>query len=146
MHRADLSRIPSTTCATIYYLARDRRLQAKLQAELDEALACVDSDIAPYDAVKDLPFLDAVIHETQRLYSTVGAGLPREVPVGGATVLGHHFKAGTTLSVPLYRLHRDEAIWGPDATVYRPERWIEASAERKKVMMEAFAPFSIGPR
>ena len=87
-----------------------------------------------------------MIHEGQRLHSTVGAGLPREVPAGGATILGHQFKAGTTLSVPIYRLHRDESIWGPYAAEFRPERWIEASPERKKLMMDAFAPFSIGPR
>ncbi|EPS94565.1 hypothetical protein FOMPIDRAFT_1054988 [Fomitopsis schrenkii] len=138
--------IANTTCGTTYFLARDRRVQAKLQAELDAALSSVDSEVAPYDVVKDLPYLDAVIHEGQRLYSTVGAGLPREVPPGGATILGHHFKAGTTLSVPLYTLHRDESVWGPDAAEYRPERWIEASSEKKRAMMDAFAPFSIGPR
>ncbi|EPS95052.1 hypothetical protein FOMPIDRAFT_1133122 [Fomitopsis schrenkii] len=138
--------IANTTCGTTYYLARDKRVQAKLQAELDDAFASVDSVVAPYDAVKDLPYLDAVIHEGQRLHSTVGAGLPREVPAGGATILGHHFKEGTTLSVPIYRLHRDESIWGPDAAEFRPERWIEASPERKKLMMDAFAPFSVGPR
>ncbi|KAI0708217.1 cytochrome P450 [Fomitopsis betulina] len=138
--------IANTTCGTTYYLARDKRVQAKLQAELDAALASVDSEVAPYDVVKDLPYLGAVIHEGQRLHSTVGAGLPREVPVGGATVLGHYFKEGTTLSVPIYRLHRDESIWGPDAAEFRPERWTEASPEHMKSMMEAFAPFSVGPR
>ena len=113
---------------------------------MDTALASVDSNVAPYEAVKDLPYLEAVINEGQRMHSTIGAGLPREVPAGGATILGHHFKEGTTLSVPIYRLHRDESIWGPDAAEFRPERWLEASPERKKMMMDAFAPFSIGPR
>jgi len=138
--------IANTTCGTTYYLARDRRVQAKLQAELDAALASVDSEVAPYDAVKDLPYLDAVIFEGQRLHATVGAGLPREVPAGGATILGHHFKEGTWVSVPVYHLHRDEAIWGPDASEFRPERWTEASPEQRKQMMDAFAPFSVGPR
>ncbi|KAH9839883.1 cytochrome P450 [Rhodofomes roseus] len=138
--------IANTTCATTYYLARDQRVQAKLQAELDAALASVDSEVAPYDVVKDLPYLDAVIHEGQRLHATIGAGLPREVPAGGATILGHHLKEGTWVSVPIYHLHRAESIWGPDASEFRPERWIEASPGRKKQMMEAFVPFSIGPR
>lgn len=136
----------STTCATTYFLARDHRVQAKLQAELDATLSSVNSEVAPYDIVKDLPYLNAVIYEGQRLHSTVGAGLPREVPPSGATILGHHFEGGTTVSVPLYTLHRDESVWGADAAEYRPERWIEASTEEKKVMMDAFAPYSIGPR
>ncbi|KAH9924737.1 cytochrome P450 [Fomitopsis serialis] len=138
--------IANTTCGTMYYLARDQRVQATLQAELDAALASLDSEVAPYDAVKDLPYLDAVIFEGQRLYATIGAGLPREVPAGGATILGHHFKKGTWVSVPLYHLHRDESVWGPDAAEFRPERWTEASPEHRKQMMDAFAPFSIGPR
>lgn len=121
-------------------------MQAKLQEELDAALADVDSDVVPYDIVKDLPYLEAVISEGQRLHSTIGAGLPRVVPAGGATVLGHRFEEGTCLSVPIYHLHRDESIWGPDAPEFRPERWIEASPERKKEMTDAFAPFSVGPR
>ncbi|KZT65615.1 cytochrome P450 [Daedalea quercina L-15889] len=138
--------IANTTGGTMYYLSRDPRVQAKLQMELDAALASVDSEVAPYEVVKDLSYLDAVINEGQRLHSTVGAGLPREVPAGGATILGHHFKEGTWVSVPLYHLHRDESIWGSDAAEFRPERWTEASPERKKQMMDAFAPFSVGPR
>lgn len=110
------------------------------------ALASVDSDVAPYESVKDLPYLDAVINEGNRLHSTVGAGLPRVVGAGGADILGRHFEEGTVVSVPGYHVHRDEAIWGPDAATFRPERWIEATGERKKRMMEAFVPFSVGPR
>ena len=138
--------VRSTTCATTYHIARNPRVQAKLQAELDTALASVDSIVAPYEAVKDLPYLEAVINEGQRLHSTIGAGLPRVVPPGGADILGRHFNEGTVVSVPSHHIHRDEAIWGPDAAVFRPERWIEATGERKKQMLEAFIPFSVGPR
>ncbi|PCH44271.1 cytochrome P450 monooxygenase [Wolfiporia cocos MD-104 SS10] len=136
----------NTSCATTYYLARDQRVQAKLQAELDEALKSIDSAVAPYDAVKNLPYLDAVINEGLRLHATIGAGLPRVVPEGGLTVLGHTFKEGTWVSVPVYHLHRDESIWGENASEFYPERWIEASGDRKKAMLDAFAPFSMGPR
>ncbi|PCH44288.1 cytochrome P450 monooxygenase pc-bph [Wolfiporia cocos MD-104 SS10] len=138
--------VANTSCATTYYLARDQRVQAKLQAELDEALKSVDSVAAPYDAIKHLPYLDAVVNEGLRLHATIGAGLPRVVPEGGLTMLGHTFKEGTWVSVPVYHLHRDESIWGENASEFYPERWIEASGERKKAMLDAFAPFSVGPR
>jgi cytochrome P450 len=32
---------------------------------------------------------------------------------------------GTTLAIPLNVLHTDPEVWGPDADVFRPERWIE---------------------
>nr|F1SY83.1 RecName: Full=Cytochrome P450 monooxygenase 89 [Postia placenta Mad-698-R]BAK09427.1 cytochrome P450 [Postia placenta] len=136
----------NTSCATAYYIARDLQIQAKLQAELDVALDGVESDVAPYDAVKDLPYLDAVINEGLRLHSTIGAGLPRVVPSGGMTVLGQHLKEGTVVSSPIYTLHRNEAVWGKNACEFYPERWLEASADAKKEMMQSFAPFSMGPR
>ncbi|KZT10043.1 cytochrome P450 [Laetiporus sulphureus 93-53] len=136
----------NTTCAITHFLARDQYRQAKLQAELDSAFASIDGDIAPYDVVKRLPYLDAVIDEGLRLHSTVGAGLPRIVPPGGMTVLGQTFKEGTWISVPIYTVHRSEAVWGENAHQFCPERWIEPDSARKKQMMDAFAPFSIGPR
>ncbi|CCM04277.1 uncharacterized protein FIBRA_06448 [Fibroporia radiculosa] len=138
--------IANTSCATVFYLGRHLDVQAKLQAELDDALACVDSEVAPYEAVKDLPYLDAVINEVLRLHSTVGAGLPRIVPEGGLNVLGQTLKEGTWVSVPLFSVHRSVEIWGENAGEFVPERWIDMGAEPKAEMMRAFAPFSIGPR
>ncbi|CCM04276.1 uncharacterized protein FIBRA_06447 [Fibroporia radiculosa] len=138
--------VANTSCATVFYLGRHLDVQAKLQAELDDALACVDSDVAPYEAIKDLPYLDAVINEVLRLHSTVGAGLPRVVPEGGLNVLGQTLKEGTWVSVPVYNLHRSTKIWGEDAGEFVPERWINVEAEAKAEMTRAFAPFSIGPR
>ena len=130
----------------MFYLARHLDAQVKLQAELDDALAGIDSDVAPYEVVKDLPYLDAVINEVLRLHSTIGAGLPRVVPKGGLNVLGQTFKEGTWVSVPLYNMHRNTEAWGENADEFIPERWINVGAEAKAEMMRAFAPFSIGPR
>lgn len=116
-------------------------MQNKLQAELDAAVT--DAEIADYEKVKHLTYLDAVINESLRLYSTLGGGLPRVVPDGGLTILGQTFDAGTILSVPTYTTHRDTSVWGADVEEFRPERWLEGDV---KEMQKAFAPFSIGPR
>lgn len=136
----------SASCAITYYIARDPWIQAKLQAELDAALDGTGSEIAPYGAVKVLPYLEAVVNEGLRLHSGVGAGLPRVVPAGGMTILGHHLMEGTVVSSPIYTLHRSKAVWGANADEFYPERWIDASADTKKEMMSSFAPFSIGLR
>jgi len=74
----------------------------KLVEELDSKLDTLDStdEIASYDKVKDLPYLNAIILETLRYRPTSSFGLPRLVPKGGATVCGEFFKEGTVLSVP----------------------------------------------
>ncbi|CCM03253.1 uncharacterized protein FIBRA_05379 [Fibroporia radiculosa] len=129
-----------------YFLSRHLDVQVKLQAELDEALSCVHSDVAPYESIKNLPYLNAVINEMLRLHTPVGAGLPRIVPKGGLDVLGHVFEEGVWLSVPVYNLHRSTEIWGRNADEFIPERWIDVDAKAKARMMQSFAPFSIGPR
>ncbi len=79
----------SSLCAITYYLATHPEAQRKLHAELDEALGpCVcpnvdlkasvnelKADVAPYDAVKALPYLEACIQEGLRIHSTLWVGL-----------------------------------------------------------------------
>ncbi|KAJ7211186.1 cytochrome P450 monooxygenase [Mycena pura] len=134
----------NSTCATIYYLAANPSVQAKLQAELDEQLGTEDERVATGDQMKRLPFLDACINEALRLHSTSALGLPRIVPEDGLSVDGNAFPPGTVLSVPSFTIHRDPNVWGPDVEVYRPERWLEE--DRKELMAKTFNPFSVGPR
>jgi benzoate 4-monooxygenase len=74
----------------------------ELVNELDAKLPSFDSpdEIAKFDQVKDLPYLNAVIWEVLRYRPTSAMGLPRLVPAGGATICGEFFKEGTVLSVP----------------------------------------------
>ncbi|KAH9937980.1 cytochrome P450 monooxygenase pc-bph [Amylocystis lapponica] len=134
--------ISMSASAIVYYVSRDRRVQDKLQAELDAAVGA-EADVAVYDRIKHLPYLEAVVNEGLRLHSAVSGGLPRVIPKGVLTILGHTFKEGTVLSVPAYSVHRDPDVWGADAEEFRPERWLERDA---KELLKAFMPFSVGPR
>ncbi|KAI5780455.1 cytochrome P450 [Geopyxis carbonaria] len=131
----------NTLCALLFHVLRTPGVQQTLQAELDAALPA-DCTVPTFSAVRDLPYLKAVISETLRIHSTSSLGLPRVVPAGGATVCGHFFEAGTVLSVPAYSLHHSAQIWG-DPAAFKPERWIEPQTELQKA---SFVPFSVGPR
>ncbi|KAK2461176.1 hypothetical protein APHAL10511_006703 [Amanita phalloides] len=133
----------NSTCAIIYHLASNPRVQEKLQAELDEQLGTEDELVATADQVKRLPYLDACINEALRIHSTSALGLPRLVPKGGITVMGQNFVEGTVLSVPSYTIHRDVGVWGEDVEVYRPERWF---GRDQNAIQKTFNPFSVGPR
>jgi len=134
----------NSSCAITYYLARNPRVQAKLQEELDEELGHDDDPIANSEQIKRLPYLEVVINEALRMHSTSAIGLPRIVPEGGLHVCGKFFPAGTVLSVPSYTIHRDKDIWGDDAEdVFRPERFFE---QDQGDIQKTFNPFSYGPR
>ncbi len=137
MHK--LNHLRSSTCAIIYYLAHTPTVQEKLHKELDKHL---DSGVATAERVKNLAYLQAVINEGLRLHSTVGIGLPRVAPEGGMTILGNYFPGGTVISVPIYTIHRDPAVFGEDIEEFRPERFESDNAGVSK----AFSPFSVGPR
>ncbi|KAK0384854.1 hypothetical protein NLU13_7332 [Sarocladium strictum] len=131
-----------TLGATMIHLARAPHALRKLQAELDSA---VPNNVAipSFDMIRNLPYLNAVINETQRHHSTIGIGLPREIPPDspGIHFQGHYFPTGTVLSVPGFTVHHLEEIWGPDAMEYKPERWQSLTPRQRA----AFFPFSHGP-
>lgn len=133
----------NSSCALLYHVARTPGVIEKLQAELDAAIPD-HVDVATFEMVKDLPYLQAVINEALRYHSTSGIGLPRQIPWDsqGIHLNGHYFPPGTVLSVPTYSIHHSTEIWGPDADEFRPERW-ESLTPRQK---NAFIPFSHGPR
>ncbi|KAF8893218.1 cytochrome P450 monooxygenase pc-bph [Gymnopilus junonius] len=133
----------NSTCAILYYLARNRQAQDKLHKELDEQLGAEDELVATDQQIKLLPYLNACIDEGLRLHSTSALGLPRVVPEGGLTIMDEYFPAGTVLSVPSFSIHRDKAIWGENIEDFRPERWFERD---QADIQRTFNPFSVGPR
>ncbi|KAF2187730.1 cytochrome P450 [Zopfia rhizophila CBS 207.26] len=132
----------NTSCALLFHCLQHPEVITKLQKELDQAIPDIDM-VPTFAAVKDLPYLDAVIKEAMRIHSTSSLGLPRIIPPGpGITLNGHHFPQGVVLSVPSYTIHHSTKVWGPDVDVFRPERWEKITEEQKA----AFIPFSYGPR
>ncbi|CAE6439340.1 unnamed protein product [Rhizoctonia solani] len=148
----------NTLSSLCYHLAIHPEMQQALQSELDQhmpftskdedyeqsGLVAPSNDIVPeYEKIKNLPYLNACIKEALRIHSTIGTGLPRVIPPGRTlTVAGQTFKAGSVISVPSYTTNRS-SVWGPDASEFRPERWLDENAG---LLNKYFVPFSLGPR
>ena len=99
--------------------------------------------IVATDAKVDLPYLDAVIKETLRLYAPLPASEPRKRPVD-TMIDGHQIPANTIVSMSPYALHRNPEIFR-HPLVFNPERWL---GEPKDIveMEKWFWPFSSGGR
>jgi cytochrome P450 len=80
-----------TTGNTLTYLfwelSHHPEWQQKLREELSLALKDYDNDF-PYDAVSDLPILEAVVQETLRFRPASPSGLERLAPEGGCVIDG----------------------------------------------------------
>ncbi|KAH7268656.1 cytochrome P450 [Fusarium solani] len=125
----------------MYNLLRHPKALQRLRDELKETLD-VDSPVASYGQVKNLPYLRACLDESLRLLPPVSFGLNRKTSLGGLTIDGQWIDEGTTVGVPAYTAHRNPELF-PDPERYYPERWLE---EMNKDAMTSFIPFSAGAR
>lgn len=130
----------TTLTGLMYYLSQNPHCLKRLQDEVRSAFAKKEDITA--DATTRLPYLNAVINETLRIYPPVPFGLKRESP--GAFVGKYYVPAGTVVSTDPWITTRDAALWR-DGDAFHPERWLDEGFGVDDVR-DAFNPFSLGPR
>lgn len=121
-----------------HLLGESPQVQARLLDELARTLG--DRDPAVTD-LPSLPFLDAVVRETLRLYPPAPS-IGRLAAVD-LDLAGHRLRKGTTVVVSPWVTHRDPRFF-EDPLVFRPERWLDGLAGRLPRL--AYFPFGAGPR
>lgn len=127
-----------------WYLLHYPEVMKKVKAELrdNSEVASGNADILPYAGLEArLPYLSAVIEECFRINPANQSPSPRITPPEGdpryPTIIdGTVIPPGMVVSANIYSIHRKEALWGPDAAEFRPERWFdEATKEKARFMM-----------
>ncbi|KAK8198485.1 hypothetical protein M8818_006350 [Zalaria obscura] len=99
------------------------------------------------DAVSQLEYPLAVIHEALRFMPPVAAGFVRKVPKGGETVSGRFIPSEngeTSISVTQLATYKSSRNF-KDPDKFAPERWL-GDERYKDDNRAAFQPFSYGPR
>jgi len=136
-----------TTAVTLswafYELARNPLIEARVLAEV-RGLAYSNSQEL-YTELKALKFTEAVVRETIRLHSPI----PLDAKVAVADDVlpdGTFVGAGWTVTYSPYCMARDSSLWGPDAEVWRPQRWLEGSLAAAEPSPFVMTSFQGGPR
>jgi len=120
----------------LYLCAFDPDVQAQARAEAQAALGDRAATVADLAA---LPLTRRIVDEALRLYPPA-AFLSRTARAAD-TLLGREVRAGDTVVLPIYALHRHHALWrDPDA--FDPSRF----ADPKAIDRFAYLPFGDGPR
>lgn len=121
-----------------------QNVQQRLAAEVDTLRDKADNrSISPADLCDRLPFLDAVVKETLRLYAPIPASQPR-TSTHDTTIDGYAIPAGTLVSCQAYSLHRNPAVFS-DPYLFNPARWLGEEVAVTE-MKRWWWPFSSGAR
>ncbi|XP_030591206.1 cytochrome P450 2K1-like [Archocentrus centrarchus] len=123
----------------LLYMAKYLHIQDQVLAELDRV---VGSRQVRLEDRKNLPYTDAVIHESQRLGNIVPIAIPHRT-TRDVTFQGYFIKEGTTVFPLLTSVLYDESEW-EDPLTFNPSHFLDD--EGQFIRRDAFMPFSAGRR
>jgi cytochrome P450 len=145
----------TTINAALYFSLKHPRVWERLRAEIPAHDHMSGTPVVPYKSAKEFPYLDAVVREAMRYHPAVAMLLERYVPEGGLTLPdGRYVPAGCIVGMNPYVVGRNRSVWGEDADVFRPERWIrdetreteDVFQQRLRLMNDADLTFGGGSR
>ncbi|OQV06220.1 hypothetical protein CLAIMM_10824 isoform 1 [Cladophialophora immunda] len=144
--------VAAIVTAVVYFLGQQPSIAANLHAELQSS----GLQMPPlWVEVQKLTYLDAVIHETFRCFPLGAALSRREIPPGREFILddGRRVPAGTAVAILGGATHFNKDVYGADAQLFRPERWLmeptespDAYAKRLRWMSRADLTWGAGDR
>lgn len=111
-------------------------IYVRLRAEVDSFLASsrISSPVIRNSQAKEMPYLQACIKEGLRIWPPLTGLSNKVVPPDGDTFNGMFLPGGTEIAYSAWGVHHDKRVYGEDADVYRPERWLETEGEALRAM------------
>jgi cytochrome P450 len=136
-----------TMTGILYFLMKNPRTLVHLQKEIGDAVAVGKLSFpCRFQDVNRLPYLDAVIKETQwinLMITILLSVLSRQGYCHHRQIHpSRHRRVGCYNTV----LHRNRSIYGEDVDEFRPERWFTSDEDQKSAMERAFIGFGAGSR
>ena len=134
-----------TTASLLTYACYSLACHPEAQEKLRREVAAAGE--LDYDSVMRLPYLDAVVCESLRMYPPV-TRIDRQVSdKNGYTFESHlgklHMPHGTAVMLPIYAIHHMEEYY-PNPDSFDPERFMPENKDR--LVPYTYVPFVMGPR
>lgn len=104
-----------TTAVTLTYAVWAVLRHPAVRIKLEEEVASLP-DSFDDTVLEKLPYLNAVVTETLRLYGSAPGALPRTTPSKGIQIKDFYIPAGVTLTTQSFTMHRDPLIFADPET------------------------------
>ena len=126
----------------VYELALHPNHQQRLYEEVKGCVGTGDKEI-DFESISQMPFLEAVINESQRLHTTSIRMRRMAVTDYKLGDTGITIRKGDTVDIPIYAIHHyDQYYRNPD--VFDPYRFMPENKD--KLVPNTYFPFSFGNR
>jgi cytochrome P450 len=131
----------------IYHLLKNPSCLARLQTEINSAESEGKLSYPPqWKELSELRYLDATIKESLRLQDLLRFNMDRVVGSNGLQLCGTNLPPGTNVGALQHVIHRNRDVYGHDAEIYNPDRWLKATQSQVKTMERAAVWFGHGKR
>ncbi|CAJ0575818.1 unnamed protein product, partial [Mesorhabditis spiculigera] len=137
---AGMETTSNTLTWAVCYILNTPHVQPKMHEELDRVIGS-ERKIEWADR-NALPYMNAVISETQRLANLLPNNLGR-VTTADTVIEGYRIPAGQAISPQISCVLYNDEIF-PEPYSFKPERFINSDGSYKKY--DEFIPFSVGKR
>jgi len=132
----------------IYALCKNNVIQERLRREIRENLPSISDNNCTIlaDDIDSLPYLHAFCNEGLRYWPPVPSTV-REA-LHDTTVAGCPIPKGTIFTLAPAATNHDTELWGPDADIFKPERWMREDCVNSGGVKSnyGFLTFIHGPR
>ncbi|XP_053174988.1 cytochrome P450 2F2-like [Scomber japonicus] len=140
IHFAGTDTTSNTLLTGFLYLMTHPHVQERCQQEIDRVLE--GKDHASFEDRHSMPYVQAVVHEMQRVANTVPLSV-FHCTTTDTELMGYSIPKGTMIIPNLTSLLQEEGQW-KSVHGFNPENFLNDQEEFVKP--EAFMPFSAGPR
>ena len=124
--------------AAVYVISRDESFKSRLVDELKQAFGNDKTQDPDFQTCQTLPYLDALMKETMRLYPPVGLPVEREVPETGLRMPDSTLiPGGTIVGMNARVLSHNEKAYGESADQFMPKRWLRDEKQETQSAFDA---------
>ena len=129
----------------LLYLAMWPEIQENVQRRIDEEIGKPNGiNFANLSQRQSLPYVEAVMMETQRLGSIAPLGVFHKA-MKDTTLRGFKIPKGTGVVINQWAIHHDESYW-KDPFEFDPTRFLDTNGKIIRDSSRPYIPFGAGPR